>query len=165
MRIKIVAYLSAASLLGVVACSSGQGDGEADEGDQAVRRTSLAKLGEACGSDVAIRKECAAGLTCVLPTSGPISEHTAGTCKHLSQKHGPCGDDVAVQAVCDTGLTCLFPTSGPISEHTAGSCEEVSGKGGPCGDDVAIQKKCAPGLKCVFPTTGFIGEHTPGVCK
>ena len=39
------------------------------------------KKGEACGDDVAIQKKCAAGLKCVMPKGGPVSEHTPGTCQ------------------------------------------------------------------------------------
>ena len=42
--------------------------------------TDPAQRGEACGSDVAIQRDCAAGLTCVVPDGGPISEHTPGIC-------------------------------------------------------------------------------------
>src|SRR5262249_11765547 len=42
--------------------------------------TAFSKKGEACGSDVAIRKQCDEGLTCVGPTGSPVSEHTPGTC-------------------------------------------------------------------------------------
>jgi hypothetical protein len=41
----------------------------------------FSKKGEACGSDVAIQKQCDEGLRCVAPTTGPISEHTPGTCQ------------------------------------------------------------------------------------
>jgi hypothetical protein len=79
--------------------------------------------GESCGADVAIRKECAAGLTCVFPAGVPVSEHTPGVCKMVSQKGGECGDDVAIRKVCADGLTCVFPSGAPISEHTPGVCE------------------------------------------
>jgi hypothetical protein len=39
------------------------------------------KEGGECGDDVAIKKKCAAGLVCAPSTSGPVSEHTPGTCK------------------------------------------------------------------------------------
>jgi len=56
--------------------------------------SSVSGEGGPCGDDVAIRKTCAPGLTCVFPTSGPISEHRAGTCKAPSPTCGgeACGD-------------------------------------------------------------------------
>ena len=45
------------------------------------------KEGDSCGTDVAIQKKCGKGLTCVMPTNGPIGEHTAGTCvKHPASR-------------------------------------------------------------------------------
>jgi hypothetical protein len=42
---------------------------------------SFSKKGESCSDDVAIQKQCDEGLRCVPPTTGPISEHTPGTCQ------------------------------------------------------------------------------------
>jgi hypothetical protein len=145
----------------MIACGSGSDATDSETGDE----QDVVAAGKACGDDVAIRKKCAAGLTCVFPTSGPISEHTPGVCKAVSQRNGECGDDVAIQKVCAAGLTCVFPTTGPISEHTPGTCKSVSQRNEPCGDDVAIQKVCAAGLKCIFPTGGPISEHTAGTCE
>jgi hypothetical protein len=41
----------------------------------------LSGEGEPCSDDVAVQKKCQPGLTCVMPTTGPISEHTPGTCQ------------------------------------------------------------------------------------
>jgi hypothetical protein len=81
--------------------------------------------GEACGDDVAIQKKCAPGLTCVLPTTGPVSEHTPGTCESVAGEGEACGDDVAIQKKCAPGLTCVPSTTGPVSEHTPGSCRPL----------------------------------------
>ena len=109
----------------------------------------LVKAGKACGDDVAIRKKCAKGLTCVYPTSGPISEHTPGICKAVSHAGGLCGDDVAIQKVCAAGLTCVFPTSGPISEHTPGTCQKRALEGDDCKSfGNPSLPLCAPGLTC-----------------
>jgi hypothetical protein len=51
--------------------ASGSGDGSA----------ALSGEGEPCSDDVAVQKKCQPGLVCVMPTSGPISEHTPGSCQ------------------------------------------------------------------------------------
>jgi hypothetical protein len=52
--------------------------------------------GGICGDDVAIQKKCSAGLTCVLPAGGPISEHTAGKCEKVVSLAGEWGADGAI---------------------------------------------------------------------
>src|SRR4051794_21663294 len=59
-----------------------------------------APIGGTCGDDVSIHTPCTAGLTCVFPTTGPISEHTPGVCRRISKKYEDCGEDVAIQAQC-----------------------------------------------------------------
>jgi hypothetical protein len=84
---------------------------------QAQAAGSEAKLGEACGDDVAIRKKCAAGLTCVPPGSGPISEHTPGTCQRRALEGQDCksfGNPTLPE--CAPGLTCE-PGPVPDSAH------------------------------------------------
>jgi len=83
----------------------------------------LSQKHQPCGDDVAIQRHCAAGLTCVFPSSGPISEHTPGSCEEVSAAGGECGADVAIQKICAAGLTCVYPSTGPISEHTPGTCQ------------------------------------------
>jgi len=111
------AFAASALAIGLPACSGSDASSPETGDDQNVT------AGKACGDDVAIHKKCGAGLKCVFPTTGPISEHTAGVCKAVSQLNGACGNDVAIQKVCADGLTCVFPTTGPISEHTAGTCK------------------------------------------
>ena len=60
------------------------------------QKPKTAAEGEACGDDVAIRKKCASGLTCVLPAGAPISEHTAGTCRKVVSLTGEWGADGAI---------------------------------------------------------------------
>src|SRR6185295_1013146 len=88
------------SVLSVSACSSAD-PSDAETGDD----QNVVSAGKACGDDVAIRKKCKAGLTCVFPTTGPVSEHTPGVCKAVSHEGEACGDDVAIQKVCAPGLT------------------------------------------------------------
>ena len=140
-------------------------DSRGPAGGKADGYGSVGQVGDACSEDVAVQVQCAEGLICVFPTSGPISEHTPGHCMLESDIGEPCGDDVAIQRHCAEGLTCVFPTSGPISEHTPGHCMLESDVGEPCGDDVAVQRHCADGLACVFPTMPPISEHTPGTCQ
>ena len=56
----------------------------------------LSGEGQPCGDDVATQKKCAAGLACIFPSSGPISEHTAGTCHKALALDGEWGADGAI---------------------------------------------------------------------
>jgi hypothetical protein len=121
---RIFSLVFASVVFSAAACSVPV-SGAAQSADE-VRASTPAEKGEACGSDVAIQRSCADGLTCVLPDGGPISEHTAGVCLPAAGEGEACGRDVIIAKWCTEGLTCVFPAGGPITEHRVGTCMKAA---------------------------------------
>ena len=111
--------------LPLAACSADDG-GPASGAESDLKATALSKEGESCGGGMAHPKECASGLTCVLPTAGAIGG--SGTCRKddVSQQGEPCGGGMAHPKQCASGLTCVLPTSGAIGG--SGTCEKDDDK-------------------------------------
>ncbi len=112
-----LASLGAVVTLTVTACAVGDeplSAGEQEEAD--IKSGKLALENELCGSDVAIRKTCKAGLVCARRMGAPISEHTAGICKkpaggdcvHVDLPACPeaCGPEEVAGAACFEGKVC-----------------------------------------------------------
>jgi hypothetical protein len=138
------AFLAALLLPILAACTASTSTAGSDTAE--ARAKEPAQRGEACGSDVAIRRECDKGLTCVFPEDGPISEHTPGVCLPAAGEGEACGSDVAIQKWCTDGLECVFPDGPPVSEHTPGVCTRKD----PCdGIDLpACPEPCTGPLEC-----------------
>lgn len=107
------------------ACSGGAGGTTGDEQD--VQSQDRATSGEACGTDVAIHKPCAAGLTCVSPTGAPIDERTHGICVPKAEHTAFANEGHACRSFgnptlpqCKAGLICV---PGPIPDTA--HCEKA----------------------------------------
>jgi hypothetical protein len=123
----------------------------ASTGGQDLSSSSTAKEGDSCGGTVAHPKQCASGLTCVMPDQ-PHAIGGTGTCQkdELAKEGESCEGAVAHPKQCASGLTCVLP-DGPNAVGGTGTCQALAKEGESCGGTVAKPKQCEPQLTCVMP--------------
>jgi hypothetical protein len=86
--------------------------------------------GGICGDDVAIRRTCASGLSCVTNASGHISEHTGGKCVKVATVDGNWGADSATMTITNGGANIEFGCgSASIDELVPTSASTFTGTG------------------------------------
>jgi hypothetical protein len=147
----------------LVGCASGS---DSASTDQDVTSSNTAKEGENCGGAVAHPKQCASGLTCVMPDQ-PHAIGGTGTCKKdddVSKEGEFCGGTVAHPKQCAAGFTCVMPDE-PHAIGGTGTCkkDDLAKEGESCEGTVANPKQCEPQLTCVLPTPHAIGGT--GTCQ
>jgi hypothetical protein len=159
-----------------VACAGKSSDDPSSGDEQDIKASSTAKQGESCGGNVLGAKQCASGLTCVIPDSHIAG--TPGTCQSnpdpTAKEGESCGGNILGAKQCASGLTCVFPQSniagtpgtcqsnpGPSCKFPV-SCEDgtkgCADKGDPCashggecsakGDACVTEHDCCSNLKC-----------------
>jgi hypothetical protein len=157
-----------AGLFALIGCASGSDNtnsGDSSSTNQDLTSSSVAKEGEGCGGTVAHPKECASGLTCVMPDQ-PHAIGGTGTCQKepdVSNEGEFCGGTVAHPKQCAPGLTCIMPDHPGVG--ATGTCEkdDLAKEGESCGGTVSNPRQCEPELTCVLPTPHAAGGT--GTCQ
>ncbi len=105
-------------------------------------------LGEACGDDVAIQKQCQDGLVCVFPEGGPISEHTPGICD-VACEADECGPRPLFERLCEdgsvSGATECARQAGGECGWLINQCPEDACAPSDCGPRPGFQRLCEDG--------------------